>query len=208
MIKPVIDGKQLETIGAAKLFQKSFFENIHVDGGDASENKSDDLSLEKVHLEGVTLNQVEIKEFSVLDSIFTKCSFAGAVIEQSHLVRLEIQSTRLQGIQLTELRAIDTSFFSSKLNDANFRYSKLKNVLFKSCDLNGIDFIGANLKNVVFEECDLTNSNFSQTQLDNVSFSSSKIIDMIISPEAIKEVFVDTGQALYLSSIFGLKIKD
>lgn len=208
MLKPIINQKLLQIKEASELFQKSHFENIYVHGGDVSESTSDDLSLEKVHLGSVTFNQVEIKDLGVLDSIFTKCSFAGAVIERSHFVRLEIKSTRLQGTQLTELRAIDTSFISSKLNNANFRYSKMKNVLFKACDLTGVDFIGADLKNVVFEECDLTNSNFSQTQLNNVSFSSSKITDIIISPEAIKEVFVDTGQALYLSSIFGLKIKD
>jgi uncharacterized protein YjbI with pentapeptide repeats len=208
MLKPIIYKKQLATIEATELFKKSFFENIYVDGGDISESKTDDLSLERAYLESITFNQVEMRELSVLDSIFTKCSFAGAAIEQSHFVRLEIGNTRLQGVQLTELRAIDTTFISSKLNDANFRQAKLKNVLFKSCNLTGIDFIGADLKNVVFEECDLTNSNFSQTHLTNVSFSSSKITDIIISPEAIKEVFVDTGQALYLSSIFGLKIKD
>ncbi len=94
----MIDQKLLETKEAAGLFQKSFFESVHFNGGDVSESKSDDLSLEKVHLEMVTLNQVEIRELSVLDSIFTKCSFAGAVIEQPHFVRLEIKSTRLQGI--------------------------------------------------------------------------------------------------------------
>ena len=74
--------------------------------------------------------------------------------------------------------------------------------------MSGIDFIGANLKNVVFEECDLTASNFSQTELREVTFTGSTITDIIISPETIKEVFVDSGQALYLSSMFGLKIKD
>lgn len=208
MIKQFVNKKLLQPIPAEKLFEKSFFENILVTDADMSERTSDELSLERAYIEGVNFNQVELKEMSVVDSIFNKCSFAGAVIEKSYFSRLEISSTRLQGIGLSELTATDTTFISSKLNGANFRYAKLKNVLFKSCDLTGIDFIGAHLKNVVFENCDLSESIFSQTQLHEVSFSGSNITDIVINTESIKEVFVDTGQAIYLSSLFGLRIRD
>lgn len=208
MIKPVLDRKDLQSAEADTLLQQTHHELIHVVDGDLSEEEFDDLTLEKVCCESVVFNQVTIDDLTVLDSSFSKCSFAGAVIEHSHFTRTELVSTRLQGIQLTELSATDTAFITSKLNDANFRYAKLKNVLFRQCDLTAADFIGATLENVVFEDCELNGVNFSQATLKNIDLSGSRITDVVISPEAIKEVFVDTGQAIYLSSLFGLKIKD
>lgn len=190
------------------LLKESSFEEVYISVGDVSEAEFDDLSLEKAFLEDVIFNQAKISDFNTIDSIFSKCSFAGTFVERSYFLRTEFQSTRLQGIQLAQSRIIDTSFLSSKLNDANFRYAKLKNVLFESCDLSGSDLIRADLKNVVFKKCNLDGINFSHAQLNNVDLSGSNISNMIIGPEAIKEVYVDTEQALYLSSIFGLKIRD
>jgi hypothetical protein len=56
------------------------------------------------------------------------------------------------------------------------------------------------------ENVKITDGDFSEIELDDLS--GSEIIDISINPEGIKEVFVDTGQAIYLSSIFGLKIRD
>ncbi|MFT7507486.1 MAG: hypothetical protein ACI92I_000641 [Acidimicrobiales bacterium] len=208
MIKPVIDVKRLEDMEAGDLCTKSDFEGTHVLEGDLSGEPLDDLSLEKVFLEGVTLNQCKIADFSALDCIFSGCNFAGVGVEQPYFTRLEVKGCRMQGIQLAQARVFDSAFFSSKLNTANFRFSKIKKVLFDSCDLSEVDFINAELKDVVFTNCNLSGANFSQAVLTDVDIAGSQIENIIIDPASIKQMFVDTGQALYLSSIFGLKIRD
>jgi uncharacterized protein YjbI with pentapeptide repeats len=207
MIKPILNVKSLPEL-TTPLGQESFLENVKILGGDYTEVEIYDLSLEKVLLDGVVLNQAKIGDLKVVDAIFSKCSMAGAEIELSHFTRLEIKGVRLQGIHLAQARVIDSVFISSKMDGANLRFSRLKNVLFDSCDMSNVDFVGAELKNVVFKNCVLNSANFSQAKLENVDLSGSGIENIVISSEVIKEVFVDTGQAIYLSSIFGLKIRD
>ena len=163
MIKPVIDIKMISEV-YAEFGSETYVENVKIEGIDCTEDVMADLSLGRVFLDGVTLNQVKIDDLKVVNSIFSNCSLAGMAIEQSHFSRLECRGVRLQGIHLAQSRMIDTTFLSSKMNDANLRYSKLKNILFDSCDLSGVDCIGAELTNVVFTNCNLTGVNFSQSK--------------------------------------------
>ena len=63
-------------------------------------------------------------------------------------------------------------------------------------------------KNVSFENCDLKDSQFSQAKLNNVYLKGSNIENIKINKDAFANVTVDTKQALYLASLFGLKIED
>lgn len=207
MIKPIINVKTLGKI-SSPFGSESYLENIKIESEDFSEGEIDDLSLDKVLLENVVMNQVKIRDLKITDSILLKCSLAGGEFEFVHFSRTEFRSSRLQGVQWAQSRIIDTTCIASKLNEANLRFSKLKNVLFDSCDMMGVDFAGAELKNVTFHQCNLTGAQFSQAKLEQVALSGSDIKDISISSESIKEVFVDTGQAIYLSAIFGLKIRD
>jgi uncharacterized protein YjbI with pentapeptide repeats len=200
--------KTLQVLDSEQIRKQSSYENVKVCGGDLSEFEFEDLYFDRTLLEGVIFNQVKIQDLKFSDSLVLKCSFVAADIEASLLSRTEFRSSRLQGVALSQARVEATTFLDSKLNEINLRYSKLKNTTFDSCDMSGADFIGADLKRVTFKNCNLSRSNFSNAVLKDVDFAGSTIDNIIISPEAVKEVFVDTGQALYLSAIFGLKIRD
>jgi len=208
MKKPIITIKALEVVIGIDFQKVSAFENVKIEEEDFSGADIEDLSLDKVLFTSVTLNQVHVNELDVTDSILLKCNMAGAEIEQSYFIRSEIDGTRMQGIQLAQARMTDFSIVASKINDANLRYAKLKRVLFEGCDMEGVDFIGAELIDVTFKNCNLTGVNFSQAALENVDLAGCTIENIVLAADAVKEVFVDTGQALYLSSIFGLKIRD
>lgn len=208
MIKPVIDLKALREIDVTDLCTGSSFEGVCIVSGDVSEEPLDDLSFDRAFLDGVTLNQCVMDDLSALDTLFSSCNLAGVSVERPYFARFEARGCRMQGIQLSQARAFDCAFISSKLNSINFRYARLKNVLFDSCDLSDADFVSAEMKNIVFKNCNLTCANFSQTTLTDVDLAGSQIDDIIIDPAAIKQVYVDTAQALYISSIFGLRIRD
>ena len=208
MLKSSFTIKTLQVSDCEHLKTQSSHENIRVEGGDLTEAEFEDLYFDQTLLEAVIFNQVKIRDLKITDSLVLKCSFAGAEIEASSFLRTEFRSSRLQGINLPQTRMENVTFVDSKLNDINLRYSKLKNIIFDSCDMSGADFIGADLKKVTFKNCNLAQANFSHSILKDVDLAGSAIDNIIINPEAVKEVFVDTGQALYLSAIFGLKIRD
>lgn len=208
MKKSLLNRDNIETLDCKSFKQSPCCENVKIEDCDLSESEFEDLSLDKALLSGVVLNQSKISDFEVTDSCIEKCSFAGVETEKSYFLRTEFKSSRLQGVQLSQSRMSNVIFIASKLNDANIRYSKLKNVVFDSCDMSGLDFIGAELENVSFVKCNLSGANFSQATLKNTDLAGSTIENIIINVESVKEVFVDTGQALYLSSVFGLKVRD
>jgi len=107
-----------------------------------------------------------------------------------------------------ECRIRDVLIERSKCVDLSAKFSVLKSVVFMDCDLEGANFLGAKMENVLFMNCNLNNSQFSQTKLKNVSFKGSSIQGISIDKESFGGITVNTGQALYLVSVLGLKIED
>ena len=207
MRKPVLNTSKLRE-QELKLGETIILDGAKVINGNLTSESLDELSVETSYLENIIFNSVTIGEFESKDSLFSKCSFAGAQCDRSYLVRTEISNSRLQGIQMTEGVLIDTVIVDSKCSMANFRFSSLKNVIFKNCDLKEIDFLGAKLESVTFKNCDLSDSEFSQSKLKKVSFKGSVITNIHIDKDSFGEVTVDSGQAIYLASVFGLTVED
>ena len=188
-------------------------ENIHLENakvldGDITSLHLEEFSIESSYCENFVLNSTTILEFESRDSIFSQCSFAGAQCDHSYMLRSEFEGSRFQGVQMVESVWLDVVVVRSKCSMANFRFSSFKNVIFKDCDLRDCDFIGSKLNFVVFKNCDLSGSDFSQSQLKKVSFKGSIITDIHIDKESFAQVTVDSGQAIYLASVFGLTVED
>jgi len=180
----------------------------HFSDIDFAEKTIEEFYLDQCFLEKVFFNQTKIGEGKIIDSIFEKCSFAGIEFNQLIMKRVEIKNSWVQGMQAPGAFVYETYFKSSKLGTANFRYSKLKDVLFESCDLSDTDFIGAELENVTFKNSNLTNAQFSQAKLNQINIKGSEIKNIHISKENLNSLTADTAQALYLVQLFGIKIED
>jgi uncharacterized protein YjbI with pentapeptide repeats len=154
------------------------------------------------------LNQTNISEGKVVDCIRTKCSFAGAELEDFLFERSASNSNWMQRIQVPQAPFRDCYFYTCKLNSVNFRYAKFKDCIFDACVLPEADFLGADFKNVDFINCDLRESQFSQSILKDVRLKGSQIEGISLSKESLEGVIVDTAQAIYLASAFGLIVED
>ena len=71
-----------------------------------------------------------------------------------------------------------------------------------------IRFCWSKIRFCFFKGCDLTNSDFSQSKLKKVSLKGSVIVNIHVDKESFGQVTVDSGQAIYLASVFGLTIED
>jgi uncharacterized protein YjbI with pentapeptide repeats len=90
------------------------------------------------------------------------------------------------------------SFVDCKLDLANFRFAKLKNVLFDSCVLTEADFAGATFNNVSFDNCELDKADFSNTKCTKLDLRGSSIVD-VIGISSLKGAIVSPEQLISLA---------
>jgi uncharacterized protein YjbI with pentapeptide repeats len=207
MKKPVIDKGALkdcvltpERIMYAEQFQST--------DADLEGLKASKLTLDAGIVESLNLTGAKLGEFTISDCIIRKSSFVGAEFYKAYFHRTELKGTRFQGTTAPGCDIKDTSFVSCKMNDVSFRFGKLKDVLFEECDLTGADFLNAQLERVMFKNCTLQNAQFLNTKLKGVHLATSTIDDILIDREAFSDVVVNTGQAMYLVKLFGIRIED
>lgn len=184
------------------------YDEAHITEGDVSAETIGELRLLECVVEGVLFDQTHVEEGKVVNCVFEKCSFAGAELLKMGLDRVRIQGARMPGLQMYEAHVVHTHVVSSKLTTANFRAGTFSHVCFERCDLTEVDFLGAKLTDVIFHECTLSGAQFSHAQLTNVRFKGSTIEGIHIDRDAFHAVTVDSAQALYLASLFGLTIED
>ena len=207
MRKPIIQKNRL-TEKEFTFNENIQLENVKILEGDMTSRQVEEFSVELSCLGDIVFNSATIIEFESKDTIFARCSFAGTQCDRSYVLRSELRNSRLQGVQMVEGVFRDVVIVGSKCSTANFRFCSFKNVIFDNCNLKEADFLGSTLDSVSFKNCDLSHSEFSQSKLKKVSFKGSVITDMHIDKESFGAVTVDSGQAIYLASVFGLTIED
>ena len=209
MKKPVISLKLLRQVNAFKLYDDARFEEIRIielgdPGSTALDVVFETTLLEKVDLSAATLTGLKLVDTKILSS-----NLANTKSENANILRTEFIGCRLTGLQLPDVILRDTLIQRCKFDLSLFRFGSLKDVTFDECVITGSDFLGTTLERVVFRNCDLTDSEFSQTKIKEMDLRGSKVQNIHLQKDAIiGKVKVDTGQALYLSSLFGLVIED
>jgi uncharacterized protein YjbI with pentapeptide repeats len=104
MKKPRIYMSRLE-VGTLNDFGQVDLEQKNVKDRDISERAIDEFRAEECLFEAVTLNQTNLSEGKVVDCIFTKCSFAGAELEDFLFERSKFNSSWMQGFRYPRLRS-------------------------------------------------------------------------------------------------------
>jgi uncharacterized protein YjbI with pentapeptide repeats len=94
----------------------------------------------------------------------------------------------------------DATFENCKLDLANFRFTKFKNVRFVDCILDKADFYQSELKSVVFERCTLNETEFSQAKFDKADFRTSDIAG-IKGVESMKGAIISSAQLIYIAPL-------
>ena len=121
---------------------------------------------------------------------------------------LEFISCKLVGTNLPE-----TILNHCRMQDCNARYlnfsmSKINQAEFTTCDLRNSDFNDCKLTSIAFTNCELVEAEFSHTPLRGIDLSDSHIEGIHVNLPDIRGAIVSTHQAMDLTSLLGLVIKD
>ena len=90
----------------------------------------------------------------------------------------------------------------------NLSMSKINQAHFSTCNLRNSDINDCRLTSIAFEHCELVESEFSHTSLKGIDFSNSHIEGIRVNLPDIRGAIVNTMQAIDLTSLLGLTIKD
>jgi uncharacterized protein YjbI with pentapeptide repeats len=207
MKKPIIEISNLKKINFVnqkeEIFKRIFLKNLKF-----NDKINHEIVLDASLFNRVNFSDCNLSKSKISDCIFENCDFANMLAEKGNFYRSEIKNSRCIGLQISEGILEDVLFFQSVLDISSFRFAKLKNICFDECELNEADFIGTSMENIIFKSCKMKDSEFSQAKLKNVDFRGSDLTNIHIDKNNVDNLIVDTGQAIYLSSLFGLKIKD
>ncbi len=166
----------------------------------------------------VEFNNCLFKKFTSNNIIFNNCYFFDSEFESVDLsnskfyncsfVRTNIVSSKLVGV------SFDSSLFKKvKMIECNNTYNNFGNATFKDVILknNKMIKIGFNetvFNKTIFDNCNLDSAEIFKTSLQLVDFSTSSINDILIDNYSLNGLTVNEHQALSLSRLLGIIIKE
>jgi uncharacterized protein YjbI with pentapeptide repeats len=111
--------------------------------------------LESVRTRDARLGGARLGRLGLLDCAFERCDLAGLDATESSIVRVEIEGSRLTGLQGSRVMLRDVVLRDCRMDVAELRDARLERVTFERCDLRELDLQGARLHEVRFHGCDL-----------------------------------------------------
>jgi uncharacterized protein YjbI with pentapeptide repeats len=160
-----------------------------LDRADLGGSRVADLQLMKGSANGLKLNDAKIER-----AVFMSLPMAGTVFADSALERVsfmeieaagadfssaEMHSTSfmgdcdLSGANFEKIKAEETSWNTTALQESSFRRARCHGCLFNGCNMTAVDFRAASLKNSRFLKSDLTDSDFFAADLHAASMTQS-----------------------------------
>jgi uncharacterized protein YjbI with pentapeptide repeats len=124
--------------------------------------------------------------------------FAGADWSGRHLIRDTFEDCRMTGWEAGELIAEHVRFVRCRLDLANLRYAKLRQVVFDDCVLDEADLGGADISLTRFIGCSLDGTIFQAARLTRVDLRGSRL-DAIGGVAALRGATIDPGQLIDLA---------
>lgn len=133
---------------------------------------------------------------------------ANSDLDQNGWKDVTVTESRFTGAKLNGSILTDVSFTASLMNLMQIQNAKMKNVRFEQCDLRGAYFNGSSMPGTVFEGSNLTAADFSGADITGSDLRRAIIEDIHIAPDQLRNVIVTSDQALYLTRLFGLDVRE
>jgi uncharacterized protein YjbI with pentapeptide repeats len=183
-----------------------FCEGAAIEQSLLSSSEAADITFECSTMRRVSLDSSKLRNMRMTDLQIDGSNFANAEWRGATLSRVIIRDCRCTGLAFDKGSLREVVFKSSKADYIRFGQTKLKNVRFEACALNEADFQDAELDNVWFVNCDLTKADLSALKLESVDLTGSQIEGIKIRPERLKELTIESWQAILLMQSLGAKI--
>ena len=172
------------------------------------EQQADRLRFRGVHFKNVIFREIEFSRADLEDVRFENCDLSNVNLEGSLFHRVEFINCKLVGANFSE-----SSFKNVVIEQSNARYAncsythwkraKMEKTIFSTTDFRGSKFVDMHLLETEFRE-----SMLAGTKLKGIDLSDCDIQGVGVQVEDLTGVIVSPLQAVELSKLFGLVIKE
>lgn len=166
------------------------------------------ITFDQIHFQDVSFDGVQFEQVEFIDCHFDRCDLSNVNMGDAILHRLEINQSKLVGMQCSQSRLGHILIQDSVANYASFSFSQFKNVRFQQTALSKSDFFESGFTKVEFDSCELDGANFTETSLATIDLSSCTYEQVTVSVDKLAGCTVSTEQALGFAKSLGLIIKE
>lgn len=154
----------------------------------------------------LNLDRPELLDLRIEDSDISGVVMTGFVAR-----RVVLSGTRLRGVTLVRGQYDDGVVTGCPTSDLSFRFSRLRQVVFRDCDLSGADFTNTTFDHVTIDHCDLQRARFDAAVVNCLAITDCNLVG-ITGVSGLKGAQVDAsdlpGLATSLALETGLRIRD
>lgn len=179
------------------------------------EFKEETISIKQSHIKisECTFHKIQFQECQLptmegLDVIFEHCDLSNVTFEESALHRVVFKHCRMIGCDFSKTFMRNVTFSHCLLNYANFSFSNAQNIAFEDCDISETSFNESKLKDISLVDCQLKEAEFIHTPLQDIDVSTCNIEEIVVTTDSLKGIIVNPYQAIDLSRLLGLQIKE
>lgn len=184
--------------------------DLHLQQQNVEDERFDNLYFENVFFDHCTFSKTVMERCSFRNVVFDSCAFPNCDFSHSWFSQCEFKSSQLVGANFSECKFIDFTIEKSALRYANFTKAQFDKCAIVDSDLSDTFFAGCKLKSFETKESQYIRTEFFQTSLKGVDFSACDLEGICVSEyaEELKGVIVNVYQAVELSKLLGLQIKE
>ncbi len=184
--------------------------NLHFKQQNLENEVFDNLYFENVCFDNCSFSEVVLERCSFSNVVFDSCAFPNCDFSRSWFSQCEFKSSQLVGSNFAECKFIDFTIEKSALRYANFTSAQFDKCAILDSDLSDAFFAGCSLKFFETRDSQFVRTEFFRTPLKNVDFSACDLEGICVSEHAeeLKGVIVNVYQAVELSKLLGLQIKE
>lgn len=159
------------------------------------------------HFKNVCFSRIPTS-VSFYDCIFEACDFSNVTLDNASFMRCRFSNTKLMGLILSNVSMQDVSFSSCMFDYASFLESSITKCIFQNSSIKEVRFFKVKYHLVEFETCEIVRIENISTSLKDIDFSSCLLIGGTFSLPDLRGVILNSEQALEVTKLFGILIKD
>ncbi len=170
--------------------------------------QKDDIKLDECLFHHVTFQKSHFCQCDFMDVIFENCDCSGMDFSNSLFHRVLFKNCRMIGCDFIDTDLSDVQLIGNQMSLCNFSGSRIKNSKIIQSNLCESRFVDTKIQDSEIDECCFTQAEFIHTPLKDLDFSTSDLNGITLTSDCIPGIMVNAFQAIELSKLLGIVIKE
>ena len=158
--------------------------------------------------EKCTFSPCNIDRFYFVDCVFDKCDLSAMNFRDCTFHRVTFTGCRASGLNLSESVLRNVQFLECLMPYSNLAECKLTHVKINSCNLEGALLSSMKHSDLKFDNCSLKKAELHRTPLKALNLTTCDIGGITVEISDLRGAVVREDQALMLSKLMGLVIRE